>query len=102
MVAFNDGLADLDIVVSHHAAERWVERAGGTIDEAKMAIVTGIKEYGKLVMEKHVPGQGRTLYYAWNGLYFPMIRKTHWVTKQEIWFVKTTLLHGMVGAEKHV
>lgn len=85
------------IVVSNHAAQRWVERAGGTVEDAKIAIADGIKDYGKLVMEHQHSKDGRTLYYQWNGLVFPMIRKIG-ATQKPIWFVKTTLLHGMVGA----
>lgn len=61
-----------------------------TVEEAKEAINTGIREYGKLVMQSW----GNTLYYEWNGNVFPIVPHRR---MKNLRIVKTTLLWGMVG-----
>lgn len=89
MVAFDDAT----IIVTDHAAERWMARAGGaTLAEAKQAVAHGIKTHGKLVMQSW----GQTKYYEWMGLIFPCVPDKDW-SGNKVMVVKTTLLWGMAG-----
>lgn len=92
---FNE--AGIELVVSDHAAKRWVDRAGGTIQQAKKAIANGIRNEGKLVMQ-----QAKHSFYVWCGLVFPCIPDYHWQTGNRILVVKSTLLWGMAGGKDGV
>lgn len=87
MVDFNE---DTPIVVSDHAAKRWAQRVGANIsvDEAKRVIAEGIRQNGRLVMQSY----GKTVYYEWLGLIFPMCPNRRNPAER---VVKTTLLWGM-------
>lgn len=97
MVDFDDALEGLPIRVTNHAALRFMERAGGSVErmiEVKNAIENGIIEHGKLVLVEEHPRDGKTKVFEWMGLHFPLIKKIHY-DGTPIWLVKTTLLKGI-------
>lgn len=94
MVVFSQD--DAKIIVSKHAAVRWMERVHSslTIEEAQKVVAEGLTENGRLLAEHKHSVDGRTLLYEWNGLVFPLIPKENYAG-EKLWLAKTTLLKGM-------
>ena len=80
---------EIPVVVSYHAAVRWIERVGADIpiEDAKAAIANGLQTNGKLLLNK-----GDTRYIEWLGLVYPLIKRTY--SGELSWIVKTALLKG--------